>query len=91
MNKIIIHILIVSIIFSITLHQASAAGNIQLIKLDSFNIIPSDKLQLTLDNRQEHITVVKENEILYIDSKFFTDFLGIDFQKNGYPVQQMEQ
>jgi hypothetical protein len=80
MKKIIINILTISIMFCMTILSA-IAGNTECKKLDSFNIIPSDRLELTLDNNiQKNITVVKENDILYIDSSFFTNFLGIDVQ-----------
>ncbi|MEQ8187729.1 MAG: hypothetical protein ABRQ39_07120, partial [Candidatus Eremiobacterota bacterium] len=80
MKKIIINIITITIMFGMTV-IASIAGNTEYIKLDSFNIIPSDRLELTLDNNiQKNITVVKEDDILYIDSRFFTTFLGIELQ-----------
>ena len=80
MKKIIINILTISIMFGMTILSA-IAGNTECKKLDSFNIIPSDRLELTLNNNmQKNITVVKENDILYIDSSFFTNFFGIDVQ-----------
>ncbi|MEQ8171004.1 MAG: hypothetical protein ABRQ38_19095 [Candidatus Eremiobacterota bacterium] len=80
MKKIIINIITISIMFGMTLLYA-IAGNTEYKKLDSFNIIPSDRLELSLDNNiQKNITVVKEDDILYIDSRFFTTFLGIELQ-----------
>ena len=80
MKKIIINIITITIMFGMTLLSA-IAGNTEYKKLDSFNIIPSDRLELTLDNNiQKNITVVKEDDILYIDSRFFTTFLGIELQ-----------
>ena len=80
MKKIIINIITISIMFGMTILYA-IAGNTEYKKLDSFNIIPSDRLELTLDNNiQKNITVVKEDDILYIDSSFFTTFLGINIQ-----------
>jgi hypothetical protein len=80
MKKIIINIITILIMFGITLLSA-IAGNTEYKKLDSFNIIASDRLELSLDNNiQKNITVVKEDDILYIDSRFFTTFLGIELQ-----------
>jgi hypothetical protein len=89
MNKIITNIVIIAVLITVTLLQAQAS-DMQLKKLDSFNIISADKIELSMDNSAtKNIIVVKEDNTLYIDCKFFTDFFAMDFQKNGYPVNSV--
>ncbi|HPZ10263.1 MAG TPA: hypothetical protein PL110_19390 [Candidatus Eremiobacteraeota bacterium] len=86
MIKTTIKMIIITSILAITLLQAQA-GDIQLAKFNSSNIISTDKMELSLDNNTiQNITLVKEYDTLYIDSNFFTTYFGMDFQKKGYPV-----
>ena len=50
------------------------AKNITIIELDLSAILSTDEIELTVDNREAKFTAVKQDDILYIDSNFFSTF-----------------
>ena len=51
---------------------------VERINLSTENIIPDEYKEITLDNNITSYPLIKENGILYVDSRFFADYFGTD-------------
>ena len=76
---------ILLISFILFLAISVEAGNIQTIKLDDSNVLTEDQIDIALNNEPVNCTVVKQDDNLYIDIDFFTNYFKIPpEQMNNY-------
>ncbi|MEQ8169125.1 MAG: hypothetical protein ABRQ38_09535 [Candidatus Eremiobacterota bacterium] len=79
-----LNILFIVLILYICLIQVKA-GDLKPITLDPINILEQDQIDMALDNNQVNVTAVKQGDVLYVDSSFFsTSFKLSDDQINSY-------
>jgi len=80
MIKTAIRILFVILIFSACSYQVQA-GDMKLINLDRANIVPSEHIDMSINNIPINFTIIKEKDTLYIDSDFFLANFGTYMEK----------
>jgi hypothetical protein len=68
-------ILISIILLSVT--NQSYGMDTKIIQLDPGNILTGNDIELTVDNTPVIATVVKQDDMLYIDSSFFTNLFNV--------------
>jgi len=73
MKKTIV-ILITILLFSVA---NQSYGAIKTVELNPANILTGDAIELTIDNIPVNASVVKQDDILYIDYSFFTNILKV--------------
>jgi hypothetical protein len=83
MIKTITKILLITIIISVNL---VSLANSQPVKLSSSNILEEANLELTIDSIPATASVVKQDDLLYIDPSFFQSNFGIEV--NNFPENQ---
>lgn len=74
MNKTIL-ILITVILFSVI--NQSYGMPIKMVQLDPANILPVDGVELTIDNIPVNTSVVKQDDVLYLDYSFFANIFKV--------------
>lgn len=70
MTKIYIEILFVFFLIFVSFIQAKGAV-IDSANLDSRNILTDNQIEITVDNKKSDFTSVLQNNILYVESRFF--------------------
>jgi len=75
MRKIIKGISLIIYMFLSFFVQAEAK-DLALINLDSLNILEDGYFELTVDNKPADFILIKQDNILYIDPRFFASFFG---------------
>ncbi len=79
----------VLISFIMVLAISAQAGNIQIVKLDDSDVLTEDQVDIALNNQPVNCIVVKQNDNLYIDIDFFTDYFKIPPEQiNNYTAYE---
>ena len=71
MVRAMLKILFIAFILCNSLFEVKA-GDLKLISLDPVNILEQDQIDMAIDGTQVNVTSVKQDDVLYIDSSFFT-------------------
>lgn len=79
-----LNILLILLILCTTVMQVKA-GDLKVITLDPVNVLEQDQIDMAIDNNQVNVISVKQNDVLYIDSSFFTTCFKLsEEQIKGY-------
>ncbi|MEQ8223222.1 MAG: hypothetical protein ABRQ37_13020, partial [Candidatus Eremiobacterota bacterium] len=77
------YILLISFIMFLAI--SAQAGNIQIVKLDDSSVLTEDQVDIALNNQTVNCIILKQNDTLYIDIDFFTEYFKIPpEQMNNY-------